>query len=109
MNVEKVVRPPQKPVVRNNRVCGESHDNVDGRLEKNPINRQPNRLTINVANGNEEANKPPISFDTRKRLPPPRKLPRPTTKKSFNMFMSYKNYHSNGARKSQPSFQREQP
>lgn len=49
-------------------------------------------LTINVAKGNEEAHITPMSFDTRKRLPPPRKLPKPTTKKSLNIFISLKNY-----------------
>lgn len=48
-------------------------------------------LTINVAKGNEKAHITPMSFDTRKRLPPPRKLPMPTTKKSLNIFISVKN------------------
>ncbi len=88
MNVEKVVNPPQKPVVKRSRDCGESHDNVDGKLETKPISMQPSRLTINVAKGNEEAQNAPTSFDTRKRLPPPKKLPMPTIKKSLNMFIT---------------------
>ena len=87
MNVENVVRPPQKPVVKSKRAWGESHDNVDGRLEKKPISKQPNRLTMKVPKGNEDSKSPLTSFDTRKRLPPPRKLPKPTIKKSLNMFI----------------------
>lgn len=87
IKVEKVVNPPQKPVVKSKRDWGESHDNVDGRLEIKPISKQPNKLTTNVAKGNEDAQIPPISFDTRKRQPPPRKLPKPTTKKSLNIFI----------------------
>lgn len=67
MNVENVVNPPQKPVVRSRRVDGEMDkaELVDGRDEKNPMSRQPRMLTVNVPRGKTDANISPMNLDTR--------------------------------------------
>ncbi len=76
-------------------------------------------FTINVPKGNDVANIAADAFDTKNRQPPPKKLPQPTIKKSLNKYITNNilgrplgpplRFYFNGALKSQPSFQREQP
>lgn len=65
MKVEKVVKPPQKPVVSNRRTCGVSQPCVEGNDEKKPISRQPRILTVKVPSGNGVATTSDIPFATR--------------------------------------------
>ncbi len=51
-NVEKVVKPPKKPVTKN---AGNHEIEIDKPIV-NPIKKLPTRFTINVAIGNLEVN-----------------------------------------------------
>lgn len=85
INVENVVKPPQKPVVSNSFVDGDidNAELVDGSDEKNPMRRQPRMFTVNVPRGKTDAIINPISFETKNRQPPPKKLPTDTIRNSF--------------------------
>lgn len=83
MKVEKVVKPPQNPVVSRSLDDGDIHPPVTGSEEKKPMSRHPSTLTVNVPRGNGVVNTAAIPFDTRKRSPPPKKLPKPTIRKSL--------------------------
>ena len=76
-NVEKVVKPPHSPTVRNN-----PHEVISEAFRLNnpqskPIIKQPNRLTKSVAQGNPLLI-PFMTRETRYLAIPPIKLPAPT-------------------------------
>ena len=87
ISVENVVKPPQKPVVSSSRVEVEMEradaEPLPGRAEKKPMSRQPSMLTVNVPKGRGVVTSIVISFDTRNRMPPPKKLPMETIRNSF--------------------------
>ena len=76
--VEKVVKPPQSPTVRNKAQLLPSLAVRLNRPHKNPIRKQPTRFTDSVAQGNPLP-MPFISSETRYLAAPPMKLPAPTT------------------------------
>lgn len=84
MNVEKVVNPPQKPVVRKSFVCGLSNPPM-GNAEIRPMTKHPSTLTMNVPKGNADNENAPASLDTTYLMPPPKKLPMPTITNSLSM------------------------
>ena len=77
-NVEKVVKPPQSPTVRNKAQLLPSLAVRLNRPHKSPIRKQPTRFTISVAQGNPLL-APFIISETRYLAAPPMKLPAPTT------------------------------
>lgn len=91
IKVEKVVNPPQKPVVSSRRVLGVSQLFIDSE-EIKPMMKQPKTLTVKVPNGKVELHETAKRRDTRKRNPPPKKLPKPTSKKSLNIFFCGQSY-----------------
>ena len=66
-NDEKVVNPPQKPVIRKTFIDGEMTWVFSGRLKKMPITKLPIILTANVPHGNAETVMTWASFPVRKR------------------------------------------
>lgn len=52
--VEKVVRAPRKPVIKNKRKEGEIKSFSAPKVKTIPIRKHPRRLTINVPTGNRE-------------------------------------------------------
>lgn len=50
--VEKVVNPPQKPVVKSRQRLLEVEENLENSPYSRPIRRQPAILTMNVDSGN---------------------------------------------------------
>ena len=84
MNVEKVVKPPQKPVVSNSLVAGDImpfpfQDNP----ERNPMMRHPNTLTAIVPKGKAIMAHDCTTLETKNLIPPPKKLPILTSNSSF--------------------------
>ena len=77
-NVEKVVKPPQRPTVRNNAQLLPSAPFLLNRPHRRPMRKQPTRFTASVAHGNPLLT-PFIASDTRYLAAPPTKLPAPTT------------------------------
>ena len=75
--VENVVKPPQKPTVRNNAQLLPSVPFLPNTPQRRPIRKHPTRFTVNVAQGNPLL-MPFRVNDTRYRPAPPRKLPAPT-------------------------------
>lgn len=55
MNVEKVVNPPQKPVVSNSFVLGDITFPVQVSPDRKPMTRHPNTLTESVPKGKDKA------------------------------------------------------
>lgn len=84
-NVEKVVKPPQKPVVSNRHTACEAKEERAKRAYTTPMIKQPTRFTASVAQGNEAQQTPFISCDTRYLNAPPTKLPKPTSKREFSI------------------------
>ena len=76
-NVEKVVKPPQSPTVRNNPHEVLSEAFLLKNPQSKPIVRQPNRLTKSVAQG-KSLLIPFMARETRYLAIPPIKLPVPT-------------------------------
>lgn len=80
--VEKVVKPPQNPVINSNG----SHDGIFGCRtiipHNKPMNKQPTMLTVNVAQGNPLPVEC-IKSETMYLTNPPKKLPAPTMRISF--------------------------
>ena len=76
--VEKVVKPPQSPTVRNKAQLLPSLAVRLNRPHNSPIRKQPTRFTASVAQGNPFPT-PFISSETRYLPAPPMKLPAPTT------------------------------
>ena len=76
-NVEKVVKPPQRPTVRNNDQWLASLPFLLNTPHRRPIRKHPTRFTVSVAQGNHLLT-PFIASDTRYRTAPPRNLPAPT-------------------------------
>ena len=76
-NVEKVVKPPQSPTVRNNPHEVLSEAFLLKNPQSKPIVRQPNRLTKSVAQG-KPLLIPFMACETRYLAIPPIKLPAPT-------------------------------
>ena len=76
-NVEKVVKPPQSPTVRNNPHEVLSEAFLLKNPQSKPIVRQPNRLTKSVAQG-KSLLIPFMARETRYLAIPPIKLPAPT-------------------------------
>ena len=86
MKVEKVVNPPQNPVTRTSFVEGEIWFPIDA-PDSSPIRKQPKTLTVIVPQGYPLPTNDWNSFATRYRLPPPKKLPMQTNKRSFISFL----------------------
>ncbi len=83
--VEKVVKPPQKPVMRRKRRL------LDGiMLAKSPIQKQPNMFTIKVATGNGKGSDRVTKTEVRNRKILPTAPPVPTNSICFNIFQIYK-------------------
>ena len=76
-NVEKVVKPPQSPTVRNNPHEVLSEAFLLKNPQSKPIVRQPNRLTKSVVQG-KPLLIPFMARETRYLAIPPIKLPAPT-------------------------------
>ena len=87
MNVEKVVNPPQNPVVRRRRTAGLIPPLSLGNEAKIPIRKQPNTFTTIVPKGNEPAMASCTYFDITMRRLPPTKLPTPTKRISLNIVL----------------------
>jgi len=83
MKVEKVVKPPQKPVVSIRRTAGLTPPLSLDNEEKIPIRKQPSTLTTIVPKGNEPATASCKYFEITIRRLPPTKLPIPTKRTSF--------------------------
>ena len=64
INVEKVVKPPQKPVTKTSFVVGEICPPSDS-PESRPIRKQPMTLTVIVPQGNETATHDCTALPTR--------------------------------------------
>ena len=79
--VEKVVNPPQKPVVKSSRqVCTNTH--LVAKPEKSPMRKQPAMLATKVPNGQPHNQG---RSETSQRSPPPKKLPIPTRKNDLTI------------------------
>ena len=81
-NVENVVKPPQRPTVRNNAQLLPSVPFLLKTPHRRPIRKQPTRLTVSVAHGNPFP-MPFIIRPTRYLADPPMKLPAPTANTFF--------------------------
>lgn len=93
MYVEKVVKPPQKPVVSNSLVAGDImpfpfHDNP----ERKPMIRQPNILTAIVPKGKAMTAHDCTTLETKNLVPPPKKLPILTSNNSFIPYSIFTNF-----------------
>jgi len=82
--VEKVVNPPQKPVIIKKRKLLEGI-----RFANNPMQKQPSIFTKNVATGKGHGSDLVIKNEVRKRKILPTAPPAPTSKICFNMFQIY--------------------
>ena len=82
IKVEKVVKPPQNPVIRSSLVAGEILL-LSAIAESKPIRKLPTTLTANVAKGNWVFIKKAMPLPERQRMPPPKKLPIHTNNNSF--------------------------
>ncbi len=71
--VEKVVKPPQKPVIRRNRRLLEGI-----KLENKPMQKHPSIFTVKVATGNAKGSALTINTDARNRRILPAAPPAPT-------------------------------
>lgn len=80
--VEKVVKPPQSPTVRNKAQLLPSVPFLLNMPHRRPIRKQPTRLTASVAQGKPLLT-PFIASETRYLAAPPRKLPAPTANMVF--------------------------
>lgn len=80
--VEKVVKPPQTPVVISKHQLLTVSENLENRPYNNPIKRQPRRLTERVPQGNPVLI-PFMAAEIRYRTAPPMKLPEPTRSIAF--------------------------
>ena len=61
--VEKVVKPPQNPVVNNRHHGPDNAPHLPKSAYSTPSRKQPARLTANVAHGNPPTHKPFINVD----------------------------------------------
>ena len=77
--VEKVVNPPQKPVISKKRRFEEGI-----RLEKSPIQKQPSIFTVKVATGNGNGSDLTINTEVRNLKTLPTAPPAPTSRICFN-------------------------
>ncbi|SBV93513.1 hypothetical protein KL86DYS1_10887 [uncultured Dysgonomonas sp.] len=83
-NVEKVVKPPQNPVISRNRRLLEGK-----RFANKPIQKQPRILTANVPTGNGNGSDRVTSTEARKRITLPTAPPILTKRICFNIVQIY--------------------
>ena len=86
-NAENVVKPPHSPVVSSNDI---ELDDAPRRLkmpQNIPMAKHPIRLTIIVCQGNAVCNDVFISVESQYLKAPPIKLPTPTNKIDFSIFV----------------------
>lgn len=86
-NAENVVKPPHSPVVSSNDI---ELDDAPRRLkmpQNIPMVKHPIRLTIIVCQGNAVCNDVFISVESQYLNAPPIKLPTPTNKIDFSIFV----------------------
>ena len=84
-NEEKVVNPPQKPVMRNTFIEGEITWFRSARPKKIPITKLPMILTANVPHGKADVVSTCASLPVRKRRQVPMKPPRPAMSIALNI------------------------
>ena len=82
--VEKVVNPPQRPVVSRRHQLLSVVDSFAKIPYRSPIMKHPNRFTVRVPHGKVEFC-PFIKEDMRYLATPPMKLPEPTIRTAFSM------------------------
>ena len=88
-NDEKVVNPPQKPVIRKTFIDGEMTWVFSARPKKMPITKLPIILTANVPHGNAETVMTWASFPVRKRRHVPIKPPSPAIIIALNIIHTF--------------------
>ena len=82
--VEKVVKPPQKPVVNRRHQLLSVVENLAKMPYNSPIMKHPNRLTVRVPHGNDVLC-PFINVEIKYLAAPPTKLPEPTIRIAFSL------------------------
>jgi hypothetical protein len=88
LKVEKVVKPPQKPVVSSRHKGCDAEYCLLNHANSNPKRKHPNRLTIHVPHGNPCAPSDFMNKDMPYLNAPPKKLPIPTINKDFIMMQN---------------------
>lgn len=88
-NDEKVVKPPQKPVIRKTFIDGEMTWVFSANPKKIPITKLPITLTANVPHGNAETVMTWASFPVRKRRHVPIKPPSPASIIALNIIHTF--------------------
>lgn len=84
IKVEKVVKPPQNPVVRSNLMDGDmTFPPFQFNPDRKPMMRHPNTLTVMVPNGKAMSVLDWTILEIQYLMPPPKKLPILTSKTSF--------------------------
>ena len=84
MKVEKVVKPPQKPVVRSILTDGDKRPPpFQFNPDKKPMMRHPNTFTVIVPKGNAMNVYDCTILEIQNLMPPPKKLPILTSNNSF--------------------------
>ena len=79
-NVEKVVKPPQKPTPSNNLIFDEINSRSPNPYINIPKMKLPKKLTAKVPNGNISGKNFITADDTQYRNPPPAPAPKKTIK-----------------------------
>ena len=82
--VEKVVKPPHRPVVNRRHQLLSVVENFAKMPYNSPIRKHPNRLTVRVPHGNDVLC-PFIKVEMKYLAAPPIKLPDPTIRIAFSM------------------------
>ena len=88
-NDEKVVKPPQNPVIRKTFIDGEMRCVFSARPKKMPITKLPMMLTANVPQGKAETVMTWASFPVRKRRHVPIKPPKPAIIIALNILIVF--------------------
>ena len=86
---EKVVKPPQNPVIRKTFIDGEMAWVFSASPKKMPMMKLPIRLTANVPHGNAETVMTWASLPVRKRRQVPMKPPRPAMSIALNIIRTF--------------------
>jgi hypothetical protein len=87
--VEKVVKPPHKPVVRSRHQGWEVELYRPNKAYSNPMTKHPKRLTISVPHGKPCVQIFFIQVEMRYLNAPPMKLPMPTIHSDFIIFLFF--------------------
>lgn len=89
MKVENVVKPPQKPVVRNIRRSPFIKLPRSNKPYKSPIIKQPNTFTTMVPHGKPDAMLVWTACESKYLAIPPTKLPAPMKKRILNIIILF--------------------